>query len=72
MTKESSITLSTVVPSDLGPRIKALRVEGQNIFSVSTVVRAALIRGLAQLELERGMGRSIVSDPLPIANDPSS
>jgi hypothetical protein len=58
-----SFTVQAVLPAELGPRIQALRIEGPNIFSVSTVIREAIRRGLAQLELERSLGRSLASDP---------
>lgn len=61
-----SFTVQAVLPADLGPRIQALRIEGPNIYSVSTVVREAIRRGLVQLELERAMGRSVIADPLPL------
>lgn len=66
MAKGSTITVSSVLPVDLAPRIQALRIEGPNIFSASTVLKAAILRGIAQLEAERSMGRSIVDEPLPV------
>ena len=60
--------VSVVLPDELAARVKALRVEGQNIFSVSTVLRAAIQRGLNQLELERSLGRSICNEPLPLTD----
>lgn len=64
MAKTSSgVTVSAVVPADLAPRIQALRVEGPNIFSASTVLRAAILRGIIQLERERSEGRSILAEP---------
>ena len=61
-----SFTVQAVLPADLAPRIQALRIEGPNIFSVSTVIREAIRRGLVQLELERSLGRSIGSEPLQV------
>ena len=59
----NAVTISAVVPDDLALRIKTLRVEGPNIFSASTVLRAAILRGIIQLERERAEGRSILAEP---------
>ncbi len=58
------LTVSTVLPAELGPRIAALRLEGGNIYSVSTVVREAIKRGLAQIEKERSMGIRMFDEPV--------
>lgn len=65
MPKESSITVSAVVDPSIAERIRVLRVEGPNIYTSSAVLRAAIIRGIAQLEHERSLGRTIMDDPLP-------
>lgn len=62
----NEVAVSALVTTDLFLKIQSVRANGATIHTVSDVVRAALIRGLAQLETERAMGRGLFDQPVPM------